>query len=290
MGILNVTPDSFSDGGELLTVTAAVNRGIALIQDGADYLDVGGESTRPGADRVDVGEEMRRVLPVVEELSAAGFRVSIDTTRARVAEAAIAAGAQIVNDVSGGQADPDMASVVAASGTRWVLTHSRRPSKRMYVSTRYTDILAEVRAELLTRVDAACEAGVRADQLVLDPGFGFSKRPAHDLALLGRLDELTSLGFPVLVGASRKSFLAAALSEGGEPARPPRERDSASLAAATLAAAAGASCVRVHDVAAAADAIQVVASARRAASGAKAMGRRAHGLVSGSKLYGALTS
>ena len=221
MGILNVTPDSFSDGGRYDTAAAAVTHGLRLAACGADYVDVGGESTRPGAGRVDPEEELRRVLPVVAELAASGVAVSIDTTRSRVAAAALEAGAVMVNDVSGGLADRDMARVVADAGVPWVLMHRRGDSRDMYAEARYDDVVADVRRELCRRVDAALAAGVAAGRLVVDPGLGFAKRPEHDLALLAGLDRITELGFPVLVGASRKRFLGTLLASPDGIPRPP---------------------------------------------------------------------
>ena len=260
MGILNVTPDSFSDGGRHDTVEAAVAHGLGMAAAGADYVDVGGESTRPGAGRVDVGEELRRVLPVITELARLGIPVSIDTTRAAVATAAVAAGAVMVNDVSGGLADPAMASVVAEAGVPWVLMHRRGHSRDMYAEATYEDVVADVRRELCQRVDAALAAGVAAERLVVDPGLGFAKQPEHDLALLAGLEGIAALGFPVLVGASRKRFLGALLATADGQPRPADRRDSATLATSVLAARAGAWGVRVHDVAGSADAVRVVAA------------------------------
>jgi dihydropteroate synthase len=266
MGILNVTPDSFSDGGRYDAPGAAVAHGLAMVADGADYVDVGGESTRPGADRVDLDEELRRVLPVVTELARQGTAVSVDTTRARVAAAALEAGAVLVNDVSGGLADPDMARVVADAGVPWVLMHWRGHSREMASAAVYDDPVAEVRRELLDRVDAALAAGVHAEQVVLDPGFGFAKELPHDLALLAHLDAFVELGFPLLVGTSRKRFLGRVLT--GDDARvpTPAERDTATLATSVLAAQAGAWAVRVHAVAATVDAVRVVTAVRGAAA------------------------
>lgn len=257
MGIVNVTPDSFSDGGLYATTEAAVQRGMALRATGADFVDVGGESTRPGAGRVDLADELRRVIPVVKELAAAHVPVSVDTTRAAVAESALAVGAVVINDVSGGLADPDMAQVVAAADVPWILNHSRGTSRDMYTQARYDDIVREVSAELMARVDDALRAGVRPDRLILDPGLGFAKRGGQNWALLAHLDEIVSLGFPVLVGASRKRFLSAALGADGEN-RPAAARDAATLATTVLAAQAGAWGVRVHDISASADAVRVV--------------------------------
>jgi dihydropteroate synthase len=267
MGILNVTPDSFSDGGRHDTVEAAVAHGLDITAAGGDYVDVGGESTRPGADRVSPEEECRRVLPVVAELAGLGVAVSIDTTRASVATAALAAGAVMVNDVSGGLADPAMARVVADAGVPWVLMHRRGDSRDMYAEAAYDDVVADVRRELCRRVDAALAAGVAAERIVVDPGLGFAKQPEHDLALLSGLDRIAELGFPVLVGASRKRFLGALLAAPDGQARPPDRRDSATLATSVLAARAGAWGVRVHDVAGSADAVRVVATVDRSAPG-----------------------
>jgi dihydropteroate synthase len=259
MGVLNVTPDSFSDGGRWLDRDHAVAHGVAMRDAGADLVDVGGESTRPGAGRVDAEVETARVLPVVRELVAEGVRVSIDTTRAAVAEAAVEAGAAVVNDVSGGLADPAMAPAVAVARVPWILMHWRGHSDRMSRLATYDDVVREVRAELVARVDAAVRAGVEPAALVLDPGLGFAKTGAHNWALLRRLDALTELGFPVLVGASRKRFLGDLLADDGVP-RPTGGRDGATAAVSALAAQAGAWGVRVHDVAGSLDAVRVAAA------------------------------
>lgn len=264
MGILNVTPDSFSDGGRYRGSAAAVARGLQLRQAGADIVDVGGESTRPDADRVDAAEEARRVLPVVRELAAAGVTVSIDTTRAVVAQAAVAAGAVIVNDVSGGLADPAMASTVAAAGVPWVLMHWRGPSCEMRQLATYDDVVADVVRELTQRVEAAVAAGVPADSLVVDPGLGFAKTAAHNWCLLAHLDQLLGIGVPVLVGASRKSFLGAVLADAGGRPRPVTGREAATVATTVAAALAGAWGVRVHDVGPNVDAVRTVAALMRA--------------------------
>ena len=221
VGVLNVTPDSFSDGGRYADLDAAVAHGVALHAEGAHLVDVGGESTRPGAARVDAETELARVLPVVRQLAAAGVPVSVDTTRAAVAAAALAAGARVVNDVSGGLADPGMAAVVADAGCPWILMHWRGHSRDMQSLARYGDVVAEVRAELGARIDAALAAGVRPDRLVVDPGIGFAKLPEHNWALSRRLPELVALGFPVLFGASRKSYLGSLLAGAGGAPRPP---------------------------------------------------------------------
>ncbi|HYN95386.1 MAG TPA: dihydropteroate synthase [Pilimelia sp.] len=257
MGILNVTPDSFSDGGRYADVDAAVARGAALRAAGADYVDVGGESTRPGADRVDAAVERARVLPVVRALARAGVPVSVDTTRAEVAADALAAGAEVINDVSGGLADPRMAAVVADAGCPWVLMHWRGHSRRMGDLARYSDVVAEVAAELSARVDAAVAAGVALDRIVIDPGLGFAKGAEHNWALSARLPEIVALGRPVLFGASRKSYLGGLLAAPDGTPRPVGERAAATVAASLLAVAAGAWGVRVHDVRATVDALAV---------------------------------
>jgi len=269
VGVLNVTPDSFSDGGRYLSVDRAVAQGVRLASDGADLIDVGGESTRPGAHRVSAEEECRRVLPVIGTLAAEGLACSVDTTRAEVAEAALAEGATVVNDVSGGLADPGMAKVVAAAGVPWILMHWRGHSDRMADLAVYSDVVAEVRDELLARVDAAVSAGVDRAKLVIDPGLGFAKRGPHDWALLQRLDVLLELGLPVLVGASRKSFLGRLLAEPDGTVRPAAGREVATASISALAAAAGAWGVRVHDVAASRDAVAVGAAWRYGASDAQ---------------------
>ncbi|MGY0232625.1 dihydropteroate synthase [Longispora urticae] len=258
MGILNVTPDSFSDGGRHAELEAAVRAGLTLRAQGADLVDVGGESTRPGAARVDADTEAARVVPVIRELAAAGVPTSVDTTRATVAAAALAAGATIVNDVSGGLADPDMARVVADAGCPWILMHWRGHSDRMQGNAVYADVVAEVLAELSERVDAATGAGVDRERLILDPGIGFAKNAAHNWELLTHMDRLTALGLPVLIGASRKSFLGALLAGPDGTPRPTDGREAATLAVSVLAAQAGAWGVRVHDVLGTADALAVL--------------------------------
>jgi dihydropteroate synthase len=260
MGVLNVTPDSFSDGGRYLELADAVAHGIAMHASGADLIDVGGESTRPGADRVEPSVESARVVPVIRALAAAGVPVSVDTTRARVAEDALTAGARIVNDVSGGLADPEMAKVVVGHDVPWILMHWRGHSKQMNTLATYTDVVAEVRAELCARVDAALAAGASAEALVLDPGLGFAKHAEHDWALLHSLPTLIELGFPVLVGASRKRFLGRLLADPDGRPRPPDGREDATAAVSALAAAAGVWGVRVHDVGKSLDAVAVAAA------------------------------
>ncbi|WP_326837962.1 dihydropteroate synthase [Amycolatopsis rhabdoformis] len=262
LGVLNVTPDSFSDGGRHRSVAAAVHHGLELAATGADLVDVGGESTRPGAARIPLAEELARVLPVVRELAGAGVRVSIDTMRSAVAAAAVDAGAVLVNDVSGGRADPAMARCVAELGTPYVATHWRAPSADMAAHSHYGDVVTEVVAELRDRLAALTAAGVRPERIVLDPGLGFAKTAEQSWQILRHLDALHELGQPVLVGASRKSFLAAFGPSGG----PGREH--ATTAISTLAAARGAFAVRVHDVAASAVAVRVAAAL--AVSGAAA--------------------
>lgn len=264
MGVVNVTPDSFSDGGRWFDPAAAVDRGLALLADGADLLDVGGESTRPGAARVPLDEELARVLPVVEQLVTHGAVVSVDTTRSTVAERAVERGAVLVNDVSGGMADPDMAAVVARTGAAYVAMHWRGHADVMDAHDRYDDVVADVRRELAARVAALRAAGVRDEQVVLDPGLGFAKTGESNWPLLANLPQLVADGFPVLVGASRKRFLGHLLAgPDGTPAAP-ADRDDATAAVSALAAASGAWAVRVHEVAASAAAVRVAARWRDA--------------------------
>ena len=270
MGVVNVTPDSFSDGGQWFGAEAAVQHGLDLIAQGADSVDVGGESTRPGAQRVSEEEELRRIGPVVTGLAAAGAAVSVDTMRASVAEFALSAGAQLVNDVSGGLADPQMARLVAAAGASYVLVHWRGHSRDMYSRATYTDVVGEVRDELARRVGEVVAAGVEPDRIVVDPGLGFGKRPEHNWPLLTHLAEIGVLGgrtFPVLVGASRKRFLGNVLAGPDGAPRPFEDCDEATVAISALAATAGAWCVRVHQVRANADAVRVAAAWRAAAAG-----------------------
>ncbi|MFE4548369.1 dihydropteroate synthase [Streptomyces sp. NPDC056785] len=265
MGVVNVTPDSFSDGGRWFDTTAAVKHGLHLVTEGADLVDVGGESTRPGASRVDEAEELKRVVPVVRGLASEGVTVSVDTMRASVAEQALAAGAALVNDVSGGLADPAMISAVAAAEAPFVVMHWRGFLEGGNVRGTYADVVSEVVDELHARVEAVLAGGVRPDRIVVDPGLGFSKDSVHDLALLAHLDRLAGLGRPLLVAASRKRFLGHVLA-GPEGAPPPaRERDAATAAVSALAAHQGAWAVRVHEVRATADAVRVA----RAVEGAQ---------------------
>jgi len=264
LGVLNVTPDSFSDGGRYADVDEAIAAGVRMRDAGADLVDVGGESTRPGAERVEAAEELRRVLPVVTALAAAEVAVSIDTTRARIAEAAVAAGAVLVNDVSGGLADPAMAATVAGLGCPWLLMHWRGHSRSMQSLAHYDDVVADVLAELLARVDAATSAGVATDRLLIDPGLGFAKAAEHNWALLAHLDRLVATGLPVVVGSSRKAFLGSLLADASGASRPPAGREDATAATTVLAALAGVWGVRVHDVRPSLDAI-AVADATRAA-------------------------
>lgn len=267
MGVVNVTPDSFSDGGRWFDTTAAVKHGIDLVAQGADLVDVGGESTRPGATRVDEDEELRRVVPVVRGLAAEGVTVSVDTMRATVAEQALAAGAVLVNDVSGGLADARMVPAVAAAGAPFVVMHWRGFLADIHATPVYEDVVSEVVDELHARVAAAIEGGIAPERIVIDPGLGFSKGAEHDLALLGRLDRLRELGHPILVAASRKRFLGRVLA-GPQGAPPPaRERDAATAAVSAIAAHQGAWAVRVHEVRATADAVRVAHAVTSAAGG-----------------------
>jgi dihydropteroate synthase len=261
MGIVNVTPDSFSDGGQHDTTESAVAHGRLLLAQGADLVDIGGESTRPGATRPLVAEELDRVVPVIRELAGDGALVSVDTMRAEVAEAALAAGARIVNDVSGGLADPRILDVVAGSEATYVAMHWRAHADRMRDFADYEPdgVVASVRRELGERLDAVEAAGVPRDRVVLDPGLGFAKRPHHNWELLAALDVLDELGCALLVGASRKSFLGTLLAERGSP-RPVDEREHAHAALVALLAVHGVAYLRVHDVRATSDALAVVAA------------------------------
>lgn len=267
VGVLNVTPDSFSDGGRYTGLDAALQHGRQLWAEGADLIDIGGESTRPGADRVDAAEEIRRVLPTIRTLAGEGVAVSVDTTRAAVAEAAIEAGAAVVNDVSGGLAEPDMLRVVADAGVPIILMHWRGHSRDMQALAKYDDVVADVRRELAERVNDALAAGISADRLVIDPGLGFAKTAAHNWLLLRRLGDFVSTGLPVLVATSRKSFLGSLLTGPDGAPRPVGEREDATVATTVLAALAGAWGVRVHRVRPNLDALKVVAAYRAGGEG-----------------------
>jgi dihydropteroate synthase len=262
IGVLNVTPDSFSDGGRWPTVDAAVDHGLRMRAEGADLVDVGGESTRPGAERVGADVERDRVVPVIRALAAAGTPVSVDTYRAEVAAAALQAGATVVNDVSGGLGDPGMALVVRDAGCPWILMHWRGHSATMQSMAHYDDVVVDVRAELEARVDAAVQAGVHTDQIAVDPGLGFAKTAEHNWQLLARLAELQKWGLPLLVGASRKSFLGAALAGPDGTPRPVGDRENATTAITAYCALAGVWGVRVHDVEANVDAARAAARIR----------------------------
>ena len=264
MGVVNVTPDSFSDGGLWLEPDAAVAHGLELRAQGADLVDVGGESTRPGAERPSVEEELRRVVPVVRALSRADVVVSIDTMRAVVAEAALEAGAALVNDVSGGRADPDLPGLVAQAGVPYVVMHWRAHSAHMAQHATYDDVVVDVVKELSARLESVVAQGVPVERIVLDPGLGFAKEAEHNWALLHGLDQLVALGRPLLVGTSRKRFLGTLLAgPDGVPA-PPEACDAATHATCVLAAAAGVWCVRVHDVPGTLDAVRVADAWARA--------------------------
>ncbi len=257
MGVVNVTPDSFSDGGVWFEPAAAIAHGLALRDEGADLVDVGGESTRPGAARPSVGEELKRVIPVVQTLADAGVVVSIDTMRAEVATGAIEAGASLVNDVSGGASDPEMLATVASAEVPFIVMHWRGHSTTMQARATYDDVIADVSAELTVRTDAALAAGIAAERIAVDPGLGFAKKGDHNWEVLGGLDRLRTLGFPLIVGASRKTFLGSLLADSDGVARPVDARDDASAAVSALAAVAGVWCVRVHDVSRSLDAVKV---------------------------------
>ena len=264
MGIVNVTPDSFSDGGRWADAEAAIAHGRELLTDGADLVDIGGESTRPGATRPLLAEELDRVVPVIAALAAEGACVSVDTMRAEVADAACRAGAQVVNDVSGGLADPEILPVVASYGVTYVAMHWRAHSDRMQQHAVYDGpggVVAAVRSELADRLADAADAGIDPERVVLDPGLGFAKTAAQNWQLLRELHEIAGLGRPLLVGASRKSFLGSRLDDGAG-ARPVYDRDHSNVAVTTLLASTGVWGLRVHDVRASMDALRVVARMR----------------------------
>lgn len=263
MGVVNVTPDSFSDGGKWLDARTAIEHGLELVQAGADIVDVGGESTRPGALRIDADEELRRVEPVIRALVAEGVAVSVDTMRASTARVALDLGAALINDVSGGRADPDMMPLMAATDTPVVLMHWREHSDRMQQHTHYENLLDDIVAELSQQVDDALAAGVSPSRIICDPGLGFSKTGDQNWQVLANLHRFVELGYPLLVAASRKRFLGELLANDSGP-RDVAERDDATAAISTLAAAAGAWGVRVHDPAASADAVRVVARVQAA--------------------------
>lgn len=240
MGILNVTPDSFADGGKHFTLEHAVARGLQMIEEGVDIIDIGGESTRPGAERVSEEEEQNRVIPVIKALAGKGVEISIDTMRASTARLAVEAGASIVNDVSGGAADPEMFSTVASLGCKYTLMHWRGHSKEMNERAHYTDVVAEVIAEVTIQLDKALAAGIKRENIVLDPGLGFAKDAEHNWEILNRLDEFLALGYPVLIGHSRKRFI------GGDT---PDEREAGTLAISESLVGTGIWAVRVHSVA-----------------------------------------
>jgi dihydropteroate synthase len=266
MGICNLTDDSFSDGGLYLTLDRALEHCRRMTAEGADIIDVGGESTRPGAERVPAEIERQRVLPLVKELVSAGIAVSVDTTRSQLALACVEAGALMINDVSGGLADQAMLEVMAETGVVSCLMHWRGPSKLMDRLDDYSDVLRQVIDELSQRVDSALAAGVKPTAIVLDPGLGFSKTGASNWPLLSGLNQLAALGFPLLVGASRKRFLQMAEPTTATDQKPPfADRDAATVAVSAIAAMAGVWCVRVHEVAANATAVRVAAAVNQSA-------------------------
>ncbi len=268
MGVINVTPDSFSDGGRHFALDAAVAHGLQLVADGADMLDVGGESTRPGAEPVTADEERRRVVPVIERLSSeAGVPVSVDTTKSTVAIDALAAGAVIVNDVSAGRFDAALVGVVADSGAGYVLMHMRGVPRSMQNDPQYADVVTDVGDALAGYLDGARRAGIADSALAVDPGIGFGKSVEHNLALLARVDELVArFGVPVLIGTSRKRFIGWVLADIGLEGEPgPQARAEGTLATVVWAMEHGASIVRVHDAADAARAARLVGSLREAA-------------------------
>jgi len=240
MGILNVTPDSFADGGKHFTFEHAVARGLQMIEEGVDIIDVGGESTRPGAERVSEEEEQRRVIPVIRALAGKGVDISIDTMRASTARTAVEAGASIVNDVSGGAADPEMFSTVASLGCKYTLMHWRGHSKDMNSKAGYGDVVQDVIHEVTIQLDKALAAGIMREKIILDPGLGFAKDSEHNWEILKRLDEFVALGYPVLIGHSRKRFI------GGDT---PDEREAGTLSISESLVGSGIWAVRVHSVA-----------------------------------------
>ena len=267
MGVVNVTPDSFSDGGLWREPEQAIRHGRQLLREGADILDVGGESTRPGATRPLVAEEIDRVIPVIAALAAEDAVVSVDTMRAEVADEALRAGAVLVNDVSGGLADPEILDVVAQHNATYAAMHWRSHADTMRSHAAYDDVVAEVVKELSLRIEAAIAAGIPENRLAIDPGLGFAKTARHNWSLLAGFGDLHALGQPVLVGSSRKSFLGSLLVDTDGNPRPVLDREDATTALTTLAAAAGAWCIRVHAVRANVDAVKVVARLGGSGSG-----------------------
>ena len=257
MGVLNVTPDSFSDGGRFNDPEIATNHALQMIKDGADIIDIGGESTRPGSERISVQAELDRVLPVISALVDSGVAISIDTMRVEVAQAAVAAGACMVNDVSGGKSDPEMLGYVASLNTPYILMHWRGPSNIMNTLTDYQDVVADVTNEISKQVDVVVSAGIVRERIVIDPGIGFAKTVDQNWPILKHLEVLEELGLPILMGASRKKFLGELLANDGVP-RDSDGRESATSAISTLMAARGLWAVRVHDVKSSSDAIAVV--------------------------------
>ena len=257
MGVLNVTPDSFSDGGRFNDAQVATNHALQMIKDGADIIDIGGESTRPGSERISVQEELDRVLPIITALKTSGAAISIDTMRVEVAKAAVAAGACMINDVSGGKADPEMLGYVATLETPYILMHWRGPSNVMNTLTDYNDVVVDVTNEIREQVEVAVSAGIARERIAIDPGIGFAKTVDQNWPILKRLDVLEELGLPILMGASRKKFLGELLAVDGVP-RDSDERESATTAISTLMAARGLWAVRVHDVKSSSDAVSVV--------------------------------
>lgn len=267
MGVLNATPDSFSDGGRFLDADVAVRHGLDMVAAGADIIDVGGESTRPGADRVGPDEEMSRVIPVIEALASHGVHVSVDTMRGSVAREAVAAGACIVNDVSGGLGEADMLPAVAELDVPYILMHWRGHSDVMNDMAQYEDVVADVATELSRRIDAAIAHRVDPHRIVLDPGLGFAKDAAHNWQLLRGIPTLHLLGRPLLIGASRKRFLGALLADADGNPRPPLARDAATHAVSAISAMHDVWAVRVHDVEASADAVRVARAWRDGGNG-----------------------
>ena len=257
MGVLNVTPDSFSDGGRFDDTEIAISHALQMIEDGADIIDIGGESTRPGSERISVQVELDRVLPVITALVDSGVAISIDTMRAEVARAAIDAGACMINDVSGGKSDPEMLSYVSTLNVPYILMHWRGPSNIMNTLTDYIDVVADVTSEISKQVDVAVAAGIARERIAIDPGIGFAKTVDQNWPILKHLDVLEGLGLPILMGASRKKFLGELLAKDGV-ARETDERESATTAISTLMAVRGLWAVRVHDVKPSSDAIAVV--------------------------------